>query len=86
VPRRRRAPAENGEATGGTCDRSNVVGAFSKGAISVPQRIELQFLNAPRESRQQKWNTAHPMDLFSQEVNGGTKNFFLYFWPVRGGR
>ena len=29
---------------------------------------------------------AWAMDLFSQEVNGGTKNFFLYLWPVRSGR
>jgi hypothetical protein len=25
-------------------------------------------------------------DLFSREVNGGTKMFNLYVWPVRGGR
>lgn len=26
------------------------------------------------------------MDLFSREVNVGTKTFNLYVWPVRAGR
>jgi len=29
---------------------------------------------------------AWAMDLFSREVNGGTKTFNLYVWPVRTGR
>jgi hypothetical protein len=29
---------------------------------------------------------AWAMDLFSREVNGGTRNFNLYVWPVRAGR
>jgi len=29
---------------------------------------------------------AWAMDLFSREVNGGTKTFNLYVWPVRGGK
>ena len=29
---------------------------------------------------------AWAMDLSSREVNGGTKTFNLYVWPVRTGR
>jgi len=31
-------------------------------------------------------NDAWAMDLFSREVNGGTKAFYLYVWPVRSGQ
>ena len=31
-------------------------------------------------------SAAWAMDLFSREVNGGSKTFNLYVWPVRGGK